>query len=90
MYFKFHFRRDDPNYYGIETLVKIDLENDKTILNWTELDDKHPLTHVITKLGVGRNETVTHIVELSWDQYSALEIPNLIFSHWENDLGYGF
>ena len=60
MYFKLHFRRDDPNYYGIETLVKIDLENDKTTLNWTELDDKHPLTHVIVNTAWHRKKRNSH------------------------------
>ena len=75
MHFKFHFRGQEPNSLGVEFWVKIDLENDETILDWTALDEKHPLTHVITRTGLGRKESVTHVVELEWEQYSSLEIP---------------
>ena len=88
MYFKFHFRGQEPNSLGIEFWVKTDLENYETILDWTALDENHPLMQVIARTGLGRKESVTHVVELEWEQHSALGIPQLMFSRRENEFGY--
>ena len=90
MLFKLHFRGEEPNVLGIEYWIKIEPENKEVILDWTILDGTHPLADKATNLDLNKTKVASQWLEVEQDEYFALEIPQLMFSKWENDFGYNF
>ena len=86
MLFRFKFIR---NLEGpIDYWVRIELENDDLSLDWIGINDDHPVLELIAWIGLKKGSDLEYMRELDFEQFSSLELPQLIFSNWEYECGY--
>ena len=86
MLFRFHFIR---NLEGpIDYWVRIELENEDCILDWIGISADHPVLQVTSTVGIEKGESLLYLIELNFEQFLELELPQLVFSNWEYNCGY--